>query len=470
MNIISKFKEVLVIKSNYFISPLFWDKYLGNFAFEYAKKWAEINEYLPLETIEKIRWPRFKELIKYARNNIPFYVEHWKKYSTILDNIKFEDDLRYLPIVTRGNLKSFLATGSNFIKNIPQWRYYTETTSGSTGEPLNFFFDNNYFIKNVVLGNRIWHWAEVDVLAPKLVCAPLSAIRYYPNSTLLDPRAVRVKKYEYVELIHSKKINLIFGSPIMTFDFLHSITEEKNNLTFKAAVLGGHAVSKGIRQYLKENFNCETFEFYASTESRMISIECKEHDGLHIQEDGIIIEIVDEENRPLPPGKIGRVLITTLDNWIMPLIRYQLGDIGVILPKACKCGRTFRKMFVEGRTNEMLLLRPNGDSISPAELRDILDKYFQYFERYQLVQSNLKKFYFNIIPTSLYRNSIGVEAVQKIRSIIGKEASVTLNIKNKIPSLPNGKFKYFVSNLWQKKFPTELLHIDDLKKRISGFT
>lgn len=450
-------------RCNYFSSPLFWDRTLGHRkALAFAEKWLAINEALPLDALQALRWPRLKRTIEHAVTNVPLYADLYRGVS--LGSLKDENDLRLLPRIKKDDFRRYAAGRRNTAGNVPAWRSETAQTSGSTGAPFRFFLDHAYRAEKIAMGNRIWRWAGADPYAKKLLCAPESARGYYPNLVFLHPHFIRARKKEYIETIRASGTKLIFGSPLMAFDLLWAIAEEGSgggDLRFEKAVLGGHAVAPGIRKFLKERFGCETFEFYASGEVRMIGIECEAHNGLHLQEENMVVEIADEEGAPLPPGRAGKILVTSFSNDAMPFIRYELGDRGMMLAGACPCGRTSRRVFVEGRTGEALLVTPSGESVSPAVLRDTLDRYFDYFHRYQVVQKESDALLLRIVPTARHKPVVERRAVLELQKSIGSPVAIAIERVRDIPPLPGGKFQYFVSPLWSKKFPEGMLAVSN---------
>ena len=466
---LKKIAGLALRRFNYYSDPVFWDVRLGrNNAGRFAETWARLNESIPLSAIKVVRWPRLKHLIERAAEDVVLYAEEYARNGVSPRDIRSEEDLCRLPAIKKTDFKRYLSRHRDHSHKNAVWRAKEGLTSGSTGEPFRFFLDDAYSVERVAMGNRIWRWAGVEVQAPKILCAPESARNYYPNLVFLHPHFIQERKEDYINTIRASGARLIFGSPLMTFDLLRTIEEAGvNDIAFDVAVLGGHAVAPGLRKYFKERFGCEVFEFYAAGETRMIGIECEAHRGLHLQEETAVVEVVDERGLPLPLGKIGRVLVTSLNNQVMPFIRYDIGDIGVMLPGECPCGRTSRRIFVEGRTNEGLLVTPDGESLSPAVLRDILDAYFESFQRYQLVQTALQKFTLSLVPTNTYTPAMEREIAAKIKKAVGGSITLTINRRDSIPPLPSGKFQYFVSNLWKKKFSPALFATPSLDERVS---
>ena len=125
-------------------------------------------------------------------------------------------------------------------------------------------------------------------------------------------------------------------------------------------------LKKEARQEIEEAWATEPFEAYGATETAVAASECQEHRGLHIYEDMVILEVVDEDNRPVPPGTFGRkVLATVLWNYTLPLIRYEISDHVKLSAESCPCGRTFQLIEeIEGREEQVIFLEGgSGDEV-----------------------------------------------------------------------------------------------------------
>jgi phenylacetate-CoA ligase len=100
--------------------------------------------------------------------------------------------------------------------------------------------------------------------------------------------------------------------------------------------------------------------------------ECLERNGLHINEDHFLAEVVDPETlEPLPPGETGELVLTTLTKEAFPIIRFRTRDLTRLIPGSCPCGRTLIKMHrVMGRTDDMLIIK--GVNVFPSQIEAVL--------------------------------------------------------------------------------------------------
>jgi len=128
--------------------------------------------------------------------------------------------------------------------------------------------------------------------------------------------------------------------------------------------LTGEGCSSMFRERLERWWNCRANFFYGSTECGVVGVECKEHRGYHVMEGHVKVEIVDPKTgAPLPRGRTGEIVVTTLLREGMPMIRYRSGDLGFLQPGPCPCGMTMDVLHLRGRMEHMI--RVGGEEFSP---------------------------------------------------------------------------------------------------------
>ncbi|HET6571727.1 MAG TPA: hypothetical protein VFG58_09595 [Solirubrobacterales bacterium] len=145
----------------------------------------------------------------------------------------------------------------------------------------------------------------------------------------------------------------------------------------RCVVTGGEVLTDDVRERIVAAFGREPFNGYGTTEVGYVALECDRHAGLHVFEDQVLIEIVDDEYRPVPAGRAGtRLLVTNLFNRTQPLIRYELDDLVTASPEPCPCGRPFPLLkTIEGRSDDILELPARGGGttkVHPVTLRSPL--------------------------------------------------------------------------------------------------
>lgn len=128
---------------------------------------------------------------------------------------------------------------------------------------------------------------------------------------------------------------------------------------------GAEALTAEVKELVRSVWNVPVFNGYASTEVGVMGQECEHQSGLHLAEDLSVYEVVDEQNRPLPVGVPGtKILVTTLTNPTLPLIRYELTDVVTLAAGTCRCGLPFARLAsIEGRREEVLRFPRNGGGV-----------------------------------------------------------------------------------------------------------
>ena len=117
-------------------------------------------------------------------------------------------------------------------------------------------------------------------------------------------------------------------------------------------------MTQDVRDLAQETWGAAVLNAYGATEANLIGIECQWTTGLHVLEDLLVLEVVDENDQPVPPGVAGhKLLVTTLFNRTLPFIRYELSDLVTVASGHCRCGRThLRLASVQGRREDVLSL------------------------------------------------------------------------------------------------------------------
>jgi phenylacetate-coenzyme A ligase PaaK-like adenylate-forming protein len=160
-------------------------------------------------------------------------------------------------------------------------------------------------------------------------------------------------------------------------------------------------LSEGAKQLLREAFGLRVTDNYATGECMALSIGCPHGHGMHLQADWAVLEVVDRENRPVPPGRPGdKVLVTNLYNTLQPFLRYEIADVVTMSPDPCPCGSPLPLIRrVEGRTDEVVWVRDGGGlrPVHPYVFIDVLDEY-PPLGWYQVVQTERNRFLLRAVP------------------------------------------------------------------------
>lgn len=204
------------------------------------------------------------------------------------------------------------------------------------------------------------------------------------------------------------------------------------------------------REVLHRVFGAQVFDKYGSRDCCDMACECSAHQGLHVFVPHCLIEIVDEANRPCPPGVTGRILVTLLNNLTFPMIRYEVSDLAQWAPPGiCACGRAWpRIQSLQGRADDMLTTQ-DGTRLSSVFVRHFVGVSLnrQIIREWQLEQVDLHRFIFRYIPTT--QNGLA-ENLQKLgegfRLAFGKNAQIDWVEVQEIRPSATGKIRWIINS------------------------
>jgi len=204
------------------------------------------------------------------------------------------------------------------------------------------------------------------------------------------------------------------------------------------------------REIIKEQFKCPVFDQYACAEVLGVATECEEHVGLHIASEHCIVEIVDDEGKPLPPGEKGHIILTDLDNFAMPFIRYKVGDIGRLISTPCKCGRNLPLMdFVTGRATDMIF-PPNGNALEEGFFTHIMEDLGWYadlnIKNFQIVQVSENILHWTFVSGRMPETDEKNKMISLANQYLGDMEHMFFQVDS-IPKTSSGKHRYIRSEV-----------------------
>ena len=317
-------------------------------------------------------------LVRYAVKHSPFYKELYRSVPMdgpvaietlpVIDKRMILDNFDRVVTDARLNLDQLY----DYIDKLShddyhRGEYRVLTTSGSTGLKGIFIFDRDAWIRILASMNRA---ASMMGLSP-LKRMRIASVGANSPLHLSYRRAVSMDfgLHDYCRLDASQRINdLVRELNAFQPEYLHTyssvasllaIEQKAGRLKIQPNVIitSAELLTDTMGETIRKAWNVAPFKLYSTTEG-MLGIECSHHTGIHIFEDLGIIEVVDENNKPVPDGSPGmKILFTNLYQYTQPVIRYEISDMITISSEVCPCGRTFRRIIaIEGRNDDILYL------------------------------------------------------------------------------------------------------------------
>jgi phenylacetate-CoA ligase len=390
-------------------------------------------------------------MINHAYYKVPFYHDLFDSKGIKPQDINCVKDLQKLPILTkeivRKNYPDKIVT-----KGLDITKCHNASTTGSTGMPLKISFDAKGHDRLIAFA--LFIWSEFGLrLKDKFVT--IRHIGFKTDNNILFKK-MRILNWENISIFNSvddilnglisSKPDVIYSYPSMLLILSQEI-ERKNITGIKPRLIftSGETLTDWSRNKIKKVFNSNIYMWYGSEECGTIAFECKNHLGNHIINDTSIIEAVNEDKN-VSEGEKGEIVVTCLFNYVMPLIRYKLGDIVTISNKRCACGRGFPLInLAEGRTDEFLTL-PSGKKISPRVINVIEDIPGVY--RYKTIQKRKNRIVVNLVKGKGFSKKTIVEVKRHIRSgCLGEDVEVEVKLVDELPLEGRGKLRAVISNV-----------------------
>jgi phenylacetate-CoA ligase len=246
--------------------------------------------------------------------------------------------------------------------------------------------------------------------------------------------------------------------PTMLFGHAHSLYLfskfwEKRGFpqyNFKGILSTAMVLHSHERLKTQDVFQAPVFDRYGCEEVSLIASECSAHEGLHINTDSLVVELI-RNGHQVPLGMEGKVVVTDLCNFSMPFIRYEIGDLAVAVDKKCSFGRSYPLLSkVTGRIADYLIT-PDGNLISGISLTENFATLIPGIEQIQIIQEHINELTLKIVPSTGYCEGTREEISHLIVERFGKDMKFNVQLVTKIPIEKSGKYRFAICKVSNDK-------------------
>ena len=404
------------------------------------------------------------QLVRHARETVPFYRTRLAGLDDAEATNPVSGAWRALPLLTRTDIQT--AGDRLFTQKLPESHGRTNViyTSGSTGRPIRSVRSGLWglFWSAFTVRDHLWHRRDLR--------GTLAAVRESGKGKDLYPAGTRVGQWGRASGSVFKTgptVSLNITTPIVQqLDWLQR--ENPDYLLTHPTVahrLAEEALRRGIalpclkqietiseilrpatREICRAAWNVPVVDMYTTREAGYLALQCPDHEHYHVQSEGVLLEVLDDTGRPCEPGQVGRVIVTPLHNYAMPLIRYDIGDYAEA-GASCPCGRGLPVLTrILGRKQNMLIM-PSGEErwplLSSSNIAALLS--LAPIRQYQFVQRTLDAIELRLAVARDLTPDQEEAVTRWVQEKFGHPFAVAIRYYDEIPPAPSGKFEDFLS-------------------------
>ncbi len=358
-------------------------------AYIFLKKTDKYNA----EEIENYQNSLLKKMITYSYENIPFYNKLYKEYNVDINDVKSIGDLHKLPIITK---RDIIDNYNDLYPENNNIKYVEMTTGGSTGEPLKYRISQYSSDISFALLLRGWGFAgykpgdKMAIIAGGSLVGKASPLKNKIRDYIFNFR--RYSSYgmneellkEYVDDMIKWKPKYLRGYASIVFLLAEYVKKYnlESNFHLNGIFTTAEMLFKNQRDVIESVFDTKVYDTYGLNDGGITAFECSKQNGFHIDIERAILEVVDEDGNIIYE-KEGRVIATSLNEYAMPLLRYDTGDLGVLSKERCSCGcdRPLLKEL-KGRVTDTLKFNDNfiGSPVIATLMGKINAKQYQFIQ------------------------------------------------------------------------------------------
>lgn len=407
--------------------------------------WQKDAETMPRAQIKELQLKKLQHTVKWCYDRVPYYHKIMEEAKVTPDMIRTLEDVRRLPFTTKADLRDNYPFG---LFAVPKKEIVEiHASSGTTGKPIVGGYTRNDMD---VWSDCVARIAVASGANENDICQIAFGYGLFTGAFGLHYALEKIGAMVVpISSGNSEKQIMImkdFGTTLLVATpsyavYLSELAKEMgvaDQLQLRLGLFGSEVCTPEMRDQIERNIGITVTDNYGLTEigGPGMSGECIFRDGLHINEDHFLCEIIDPETgEVLPEGEKGELVVTPLTKEGFPIFRYRTKDITRIITEPCKCGRTFARMDkVVGRTDDMLIIK--GVNVFPSQIESVLIQSPHIGPHYQLILR--KKNYMDnlevkveLIDGSLLDQYGALEKVAgdiraQLRTVLGLDCKVTL--------------------------------------------
>lgn len=400
------------------------------------------------DELRELQERKLRRIVHHACTRVPFYRQRFQAAGVDPEDIRTVDDLKHLPVTTKQDLQS-AGTERILASGVDQTSCRAILTGGSTGTPLSVYLTRRESQRRSLVELRTLRRVgfstrdRMVTVGPQHRRVPPIHERLGFYRTEIIPGALPAQ--EQLRLLRHFKPSIFWSYPTMLRALLQQAEHRlRDHIRPRLMITSAEVLDELLRAQVSEDLGLDPYCFYGCMETGRIAAECPAREGLHVNTDHVVLETW-RGDAPAAEGEAGTVLVTALNAWSMPLLRYRLGDRVVRLGRRCSCGSPLP--LIErplGRDDDIMLL-PSGCMISPFRCIFVL-RQFTSIVQYRMIQETVDHLTLLLVTRGPWARETIEELRRKLLEQLGEPLTIDIRLVDVIPE-ERDKFRAFITRL-----------------------
>jgi len=357
--------------------------------------WQQESECMDRKDLEQLQLERLESTLNRVYLNVPFYRKKFDEAGFNPDDLRSLDDLKKLPFTVKNDLRDNYPYGLFAVPLREVVRVHA--SSGTTGMATVVGYTRNdiktwsNLVARVLVAGGVTADDVIQISFNYGLFTGAFGLHYGAErvgASVIPASSGNTKRQ--IKIMQDFKTTALVSTPsyaMLIADTVKEMGIDPGTLSLKWGLFGAEPWSGAMRRELEGKLNIKATDNYGLSEvmGPGVAGECLQQNGLHINEDHFLVEVIDPESlQPVPVGEVGELVITTLTKEAFPMIRYRTRDLTRLIPEPCPCGRTVRRMArITGRTDDMLIIR--GVNVFPQQIESVLFEIEGTEPHYQII-------------------------------------------------------------------------------------
>jgi phenylacetate-coenzyme A ligase PaaK-like adenylate-forming protein len=426
------------------------------------------------QKLEQVQWQSAQRILAFQHNHlallvahafktVPWYGRQWSAAGIDADRFDPGHDWRRLPLLRRQDIQKAGSSLQTTALPAEHGAIHEKATGGSTGQPVRVLvtdWTSLWFIA-LTLRDHLWHGRDFS--------QTLGVIRYMTHPDWAPPDGAVGRTWGGASAIVGPTGPLVGLSVLADTESQERWLQRRNPgylLTYPSALhaLAERSIQNGarysnlleartfgevlepcVRAACHRAWGVGVVDLYSSEEVGYIALQCPTGEHYHVQSESVFVEVIGDDGEPCGPGEVGRVVVTALHNYAMPLIRYDIGDYAEV-GQPCRCGRGPLVLNrIMGRQRNMFIL-PTGRKLWPSFVLAEDEAPLPPLQ-FQVAQRAIDRIELRLVVDARLTTAQEEQALQRLRRGMGNAFEYTLTYVDHIPRSPRGKYEDFVCEI-----------------------